>query len=77
MFVEIPNILSTILNAREQFLQVLHDPPADAFTLRLFLDFRELRALFASLSTMQILHISNNLLPPGESLVLNWFVVGM
>jgi hypothetical protein len=50
---------------REFTLLSTAEPPADALTLRLFLDFGALRTTLAALSVLQWLHLSNNVLPPG------------
>jgi hypothetical protein len=48
-----------------QFQQFLSEPPASAVTLRLLLDLAELARLLNQITFLQLLHLTNNAIPPG------------
>ncbi len=61
MFEEIPQILQ---QNQQQLQKVVLDPP-ESLTFRLLMDFTELQQLLQQVSYLQLLHLSNNLIPPG------------
>mmetsp|Transcript_7680 Transcript_7680/g.10597 ORF Transcript_7680/g.10597 Transcript_7680/m.10597 type:complete len:531 (+) Transcript_7680:75-1667(+) len=67
MFEDIPGFLHQHEQqpTNQQFLKLLVDPPSELITLRLLLNLRELQQLIQKMSYLQLLHLSNNILPPG------------
>jgi hypothetical protein len=61
MFEEMPLLLQ---NA-QQLQKLVLDPPSDLNTLRLLLDFRDFQQLVQQISYLQLLHLTNNIIPPG------------
>lgn len=61
MFEEIPQMLQ---QSPQQLQKMVLDPP-ESLTFKLLLDFRELQQLLQQISYLQLLHLSNNLIPPG------------
>ena len=62
IFTELPPLLQD--NA-EQFQQWVVDPPSEFSTLKLLLDLREIQQLLSQISYLQLLQLTNNLVPPG------------
>eukprot|EP01117_Protostelium_nocturnum_P010524 TRINITY_DN3790_c0_g1_i1.p1 TRINITY_DN3790_c0_g1~~TRINITY_DN3790_c0_g1_i1.p1 ORF type:complete len:537 (-),score=172.27 TRINITY_DN3790_c0_g1_i1:220-1830(-) len=65
MFEEIPLMLQQQIFRQQP--HILNDPPAGYATLRLLLGFRDLQNLLSRLSILQLLHLTNNIIPPGSS----------
>lgn len=63
MFEELPGYI--IQQNPQQLQKLLLDPPLEMQTLRLLLGYRELQQLLQQMSYLQLLHLSNNIIPPG------------
>jgi hypothetical protein len=63
MFEEIPRMLQEL--SASQLQEIVNHPPNDAVSLRLLLDIREVSLLLQRISILQLLHLTNNVLPPG------------
>jgi hypothetical protein len=64
MFTEVPSVLQSL--SSQQLQQLVHQPRADVVALRLLLDIFQVQKLLQTLSYLQLLHLSNNMLPPGS-----------
>eukprot|EP01114_Cavostelium_apophysatum_P000251 TRINITY_DN10242_c0_g1_i1.p1 TRINITY_DN10242_c0_g1~~TRINITY_DN10242_c0_g1_i1.p1 ORF type:complete len:534 (-),score=148.30 TRINITY_DN10242_c0_g1_i1:264-1865(-) len=64
MFEELPAVITQ--NTPQQLHKMAVDPPFENLTFRLLLDFRELEQLVQQMSYLQLLHLSNNIIPPGS-----------
>lgn len=62
MFEEIPLLLQ---QSPLQFQKMTTEPPPDLVTLRLLLDLHELQQILQQISYLQLLHLTNNIIPPG------------
>ncbi|PRP79773.1 hypothetical protein PROFUN_12635 [Planoprotostelium fungivorum] len=65
MFEEIPLMLQQ--QTFKNNPQILKDPPPPYITVRLLLGFRDLQALLHRCSILQLLHLTNNIIPPNTS----------
>ena len=63
MFEEIPSFLQEYNPIQLQ--KMLLEPNPDLLTWKIFVDFRDLQQLLHQVSYLQLLHLSNNLIPPG------------
>ncbi len=64
MFEKIPPFLSKIEPLKLQ--QLAKDPPADAVPLRILLDLMGIQQLLQQITVLQLLHLTNNTIPPGS-----------
>eukprot|EP01088_Endostelium_zonatum_P020184 TRINITY_DN729_c0_g2_i1.p1 TRINITY_DN729_c0_g2~~TRINITY_DN729_c0_g2_i1.p1 ORF type:complete len:770 (-),score=235.30 TRINITY_DN729_c0_g2_i1:710-3019(-) len=64
MFCNLPNFLSKI--TPQQLTDIIKEPSADFTTLRLLLDLRVVQQILQQISQLQLLHLSNNTVPPGS-----------
>src|SRR5688500_3284428 len=63
MFQEIPAFLQDMKG--QDLHSFIANPPSEMVTLRLLLDLRQVQIMLASVSYVQLLHLTNNSVPPG------------
>eukprot|EP01120_Amphizonella_sp_Union-15-10_P003170 TRINITY_DN1354_c0_g2_i1.p1 TRINITY_DN1354_c0_g2~~TRINITY_DN1354_c0_g2_i1.p1 ORF type:complete len:615 (-),score=76.33 TRINITY_DN1354_c0_g2_i1:170-2014(-) len=63
IFSEVPQLLQK--NAH-QIVQLVAEPPEHEIAFRLLLDLRQVQRLLTSISYLQLLHLTNNMIPPGS-----------
>ncbi len=63
MFEKLPPFLSKI--EPSQLADIIKDPPPDSIPLRLLVDLSVIQQLLQQISILQLLHLTNNTLPPG------------
>jgi hypothetical protein len=64
MFAEVPSVVSAA--TPQQLQQIVLAPPPDAVALRLLLDLRQVQQILQNISYLQLLHLTNGLIPPGS-----------
>eukprot|EP00029_Vermamoeba_vermiformis_P004952 TRINITY_DN1586_c0_g1_i1.p1 TRINITY_DN1586_c0_g1~~TRINITY_DN1586_c0_g1_i1.p1 ORF type:complete len:595 (+),score=79.14 TRINITY_DN1586_c0_g1_i1:72-1856(+) len=64
MFAEVPEYLETA--TPQQLQQIVRQPPADAVAFRLLLDLSQVQQILQNISYLQLLHLTNNMIPPGS-----------
>jgi hypothetical protein len=64
MFAEVPSVVSAA--TPEQLQRIVLAPPPDAVALRLLLDLRQVQQILQNISYLQLLHLTNGLIPPGS-----------
>jgi hypothetical protein len=64
MFEKLPPFLSKIEPPKLQ--QLIKDPPADAVPLRILIDLLGIQQLLQQITVLQLLHLTNNTIPPGS-----------
>jgi hypothetical protein len=64
MFTEVPSVLQSV--SPHQLNQLIHQPRSDTVGFRLLLDICQVQQILQNLSYLQLLHLSNNLIPPGS-----------
>jgi len=65
MFQDLPAYI--LQQTAEQLKRTALDSPSEMQTFRLLLSFRELQQLLQQMSFLQLLHLSNNIIPPGPA----------
>lgn len=63
LFEEVPNLLSNV--TAMEFHKLVANVPQDAVTFRMLVNLYKISTLFQQMSCLQILHLTNNLIPPG------------
>jgi hypothetical protein len=63
LFEEVPNLLSNV--TAMEFHKLIVNVPQDAVTLRMLVNLYKISTLFQQMSCLQILHLTNHLIPPG------------
>lgn len=64
MFAEVPSYLESA--TPQQLEQIIRQPPADAVAFRLLLDLSQVQQILQNISYLQLLHLTNNMIPPGS-----------
>ncbi len=64
MFAEVPSYLESA--TPQQLQQIVRQPPADAVAFRLLLDLSQVQQILQNISYLQLLHLTNNMIPPGS-----------
>jgi uncharacterized protein YceK len=65
MFHEVPGMLQNL--SPQSLLDYIIKPPHDAVTWRLLLELRTLQQILSGVSYLQLLHLTNNMIPPGSA----------
>jgi len=64
MFEKIPPLLSKL--EPQKLTELVKDPPSDAVPLRILVDLSGIQQLLQQISVLQLLHLTNNTIPPGS-----------
>lgn len=64
MFEKIPPLLSKL--EPQKLADLIKDPPAEAVPLRILIDLSSIQQLLQQISVLQLLHLTNNTIPPGS-----------
>lgn len=63
MFEKIPPFLSKV--EPQKLAELIKDPPAETVPLRILVDLSNIQQLLQQISVLQLLHLTNNTIPPG------------